>query len=1115
MILFINMKLGSFLILGVSTASTLFLDCLLMLSSSTPDSLLAELSEFPKTYEVTSKSLEEIESDLAKEDFLFFIDVTFQPVLYPVFDGLASYFSTFYFSLSPAGPDSYSNRRFNLHCSYKHQGNAIGAIIKFLNWTSFSIVSSNEYNNFQLSEHIISESNSIIDLYSTYSQTISQSNSDTFIGRLLKANALRKIIIIDKSDSLNKIQNSIINRNLVVNGNSFILPSESIYSIIIDGSLIVVEAGLENATSSDNYHHIAIIKALSNLSSSLSNSYNIQKNKIYESLRSLYPDHTTCTSYSLVNLYEGNKQIVGKIQDTLTINRIIYYPGNVTSQITGNVEIVISISNTTTEIYNLYNYTYFAEVNNGAIFAMDESNWNNDIEGYYISLFPTGCGLFLYDPTWYYNCYSNVVNDMGVAYINSPWYIASYGDLVTLKELGNNIPQLSNYATIELLDNYEEFPQFLDISMNVQGFASSASILYGAMKWKYVCYITDRGTSFLNSFVNISSNFYVNVLNPQDKMIFPGNYSRESFEEYKSFFQTIKDTNCVIIGIFVNNILPYLEGFYDVGLRKGDVCIISDLDSIQQLNAEDEQVYQNKWYEIGDNMLRIAPKMWVGEIGSQIRTKMLKYYPDTIPDYCASYDSVIVITSAIKYILNRGDDIEDPLNFMQSLRNVKITGCSGNIMFDSSSNSALNSICLISQARKNVSTGQYYDLPIVSIDKFSDQVVTYENPFTWGDQSPSDMRPDSLCPFDSYLIKEFPKGIWIFCSFCVFFITISSIIGYKSFKSFRVFYSPNKEKKVITISDAVFISYFFFQYFQLVNLGPKYESMNSSVYNLEVGVSINIMDYYSFSYSQFWIYYKVVLILCSIWILGCLECLRSFFISNKIQNNTIITNHFLPAIGLILFVPLLSMLLDIYICKKSIGDLLTDSFLEFDCTNFCYKNGHLIYSILGSIAITLFLTVSIYSKYLWELTQNSLNLRTNPKYICLFSILQVVLVCASKVFNNINQSLNGYVICSIIGIVILVTYQLEPYNDERMKILQLLSLACSLFGVLISTLFLSFPFPHLFLWIKIGGLLIIIIIGVLIALKLETCVYLEKDKDISVILYNFFKGLTTETQEHS
>jgi hypothetical protein len=130
---------------------------------------------------------------------------------------------------------------------------------------------------------------------------------------------------------------------------------------------------------------------------------------------------------------------------------------------------------------------------------MEESNWNNEIEGCYISLFSTGCGIFLYDPAWYTSCYSNVINDMGVAYINSPWYSASYGDLVTLKNLGNNIPQLSNYVTIELLDNNEKFPQFLDISMNIEGFASSANILYMVMNWKNLCYITDRGESFLNS----------------------------------------------------------------------------------------------------------------------------------------------------------------------------------------------------------------------------------------------------------------------------------------------------------------------------------------------------------------------------------------------------------------------------------------------------------------------------------------------------------------------------------------------------------------------------------------------------------------------------------------
>lgn len=71
--------------------------------------------------------------------------------------------------------------------------------------------------------------------------------------------------------------------------------------------------------------------------------------------------------------------------------------------------------------------------------------------------------------------------------------------------------------------------------------------------------------------------------------------------------------------------------------------------------------------------------------------------------------TIKLIISGIKYTLTRGDNIEDPITLMKNLRALKVTEYSGDIIFDSNSNSALNSLCVFSQARKNQNTGQYYD----------------------------------------------------------------------------------------------------------------------------------------------------------------------------------------------------------------------------------------------------------------------------------------------------------------------------------------------------------------------------------------------------------------------
>jgi hypothetical protein len=122
----------------------------------------------------------------------------------------------------------------------------------------------------------------------------------------------------------------------------------------------------------------------------------------------------------------------------------------------------------------------------------------------------------------------------------------------------------------------------------------------------------------------------------------------------------------------------------------------------------------------------------------------------------------------------------------------------------------------------------------------------------------------------------------------------------------------------------------------------------------------------------------------------------------------------------------------------------------------------------------------------------------------LFTIFQVAIVCASKIIANVDETLNGCVVCLLISIMIVVTYFSEPYNDDRIKIIQLISLACSFSGVLAATLFLNYPFPRLLLVLKVGSLASILGLGFANAQRAESCVFFEKNKDISVIIHNFF-----------
>jgi ABC-type branched-subunit amino acid transport system substrate-binding protein len=1067
-----------------------YLESLLITGFNTPPSFLDELSDFSHQYNISSKSLKDIIEGLESLDFVFLIDATFEPLFYPLLNNLASYFDTFYFSLNPADADSWSFRRFNLHPSYLQQAKAIQNLLETLNWTEFSLVSSTEYSNLKLANHINTRMEESIESYSKYSYDISQNDLDKFVARILKANVIRKLVIIDKGRSLDNIQKSINNTKFIAEGSSLILSSESIYSTIIDGSLIIVEKGLENSTSSDNYHYLSILNAISNLKLRLSEFSNIKKETVFKIVNELYPNHITCILYSLVNLQYGNKIIIGEIGDKLYLKGLIHYPNNITNFLPSNIKLVISISNSTTEIYNYYNYTEYISITNGALFAVNEINSKNEIPGYKIDLFSTGCGILLYNPSWYTNCYSKVIDKLGIAYINSPSYMATYGDLVTIKSLGKTLPQIGVSLTYKILDDNQAFPEFVKLIGNIETISSNLNIFYSSLGWFNKCIITDRGEAYLETMLEVENSFNIHNINSEFSRLFPTNYSRNDFDQYRSYFQDIKDSRCGVLKLSTTRNLPYYEALYDIGFRKGDIQIIADHDSVGELNTQADQVYKDKWNEIGANHLNFGNQAWVGEIGQNLLIEMINHFETINGGTCRYYDIITILKTVIKYILSKGSLLEDPNNFMKVLRATKIVGCSGTISFDPSSNSPLHFPSVISQVDFNQTTGLYFPVPSVVIRKYSSMVITYLTPLNFPNGIPPTLRPDNSCPFDSYLIQNSTKGMSVFYFISFIFLIVSITVGWYSFKCFKKNFTESVEKKVVSISDFVFMSYFIFQYFQIVNHVPN------QFYNC---LSMDLIEYNNFTHSRFWTFYECLIAFCTLWNFICLSkiCFRNFIINIEINE------HVLPVIGHICFMPLFSMLVDLYICDKSIGNSFTDSYLKFDCTSFCYTGKHLIHAILGTFVIIGFLAFSIYLRPIWESIQSCLHFNTNSFYISMLSVFQVLVVMVSKLFKYDQQIANGCILCALIVLFIGVTVYMKPYNDDRICILQLISLSCSLWKILITTIFINLTFSSGFVGLEILGIVIIVIVGVIKALKKDSIIYFEKNLSISSIFYNY------------
>ena len=1084
-------------------------DTLVLFTPLTPLSLLQQLSDFPNKLNINSNYQKELINSISKFEFLIMVDLTLQSSLYPLLDSVAIQLNTFYLSISPLSPKNYSPWRINLHNSYLEEAKAIGILINKLTLNNLALLSSSKTDDLLISDLINSNFLTSVNSFLKYDQSISQPFSDNLVGRMIKAKGIRNIIVVDQSHSLNFIQTSFINKNLAKDGTILIMSSKSIYSAFLEGSLIVVESGLEESTSADNYEFLAITKTLSkliSLVSFLNHSY-IEKDTLNQVIRKAFPNNVACETYSLVNIHNNKKNIIGTLTSDLIIKDLVYYPGNTTKPtILPYTTIVLSIANGTNEIYNKYQFGGLAYCYQGARYAVMQSNLYSHIPGFQIELFPTDCGLYYYDPTWYTSCLQPNLHNLGVAYLAPFWFTAAYGTYETLESLGKTIPQISPFAQDESVNNSTQMPNFLKLSVTNSQYFSNGYIFLKSLGWKDIVVLTTNDSVSLieyNDIVMYAAASGVRIVNPVDLRILPLSYSRDDFETYKNYFQAAKDTGCRIYLINCVNRGLIWEGLYDVGLRKGDVVYIGDSSTFDNLDATGLNL--TKRQEIISYGFIHNYKEFNGVLGKALEEQMSKIFP-SLPYLCITYDTVTVVKEAIILILSRGENYEDPKVLESVMRTNKITGCLGNIYFDSTSNSRGSTMFEMQQILQNETTKEMYRVNVVTIDKLSAKIISIITPLEWksGNASvPSNYRQKSLCPFDSYLISESDKGKGLLYMFCGVFFVIALITARISYKTWKYDKKILTEKKIITFADMVFLSYFVFQFVQFLALGPDQNSFKYSLENFQILISLNIDLYFEITFQRFWIFFYAVLLFALAWtistsvmIFGFEIRYKRFFFCYLIE---FLKELILPILGHIGFMPIFSMLMNIYLCDYSIGNDLTDSYLNQDCTTFCYTGIHIIIVVLATLCIAFYLPSAIHCRPLWEKTQQSLNLCTSPLYLAFLSIFQVITVILNKTLKRYDQSSHGFTLSGLLLMFFVLTVYMKPYNYQRATIIQCTSLVLSSWGVLISAIFINFNNLNAWILIEFIGFFFILTIGGVFMLKHPAFIYSKKGKDISTL----------------
>ena len=1051
------------------------------------------------------------------------IDLTLDASLYVLFDRVSAYYNVAYLSISTPSEFSFSSWRVNVHGTYQTQATAISDLLTYFQWKDIALLSSTTRENLLIADSIFRISQEQIETYLKYSQSTEQDTANNLVGRMIKVNGIQKAVIVDEGKSLQIIQNSFENKKLLKAGNGIIMASKAIVNNNFDYSLIVVEAGLEYSNTLEDYEFLAINQTLTEIFDELHSLgiTEVDKDSLTQIIKQKYPKGTSITSYSVVNIQNNQKVVVGSITNTTSITGIIYFPGNTTVfTSSGKAAITISIANGTHEIYNLYTFGQFAYFYEGANYAIMRSNAYNDIPNFYLQAFPTDCGINLYDPYYYGTCYSSIKSDLGVAYVSSFVELPCYGTLETLRELEVNIPQISPFAQGDILDNSTPFPEFLKLTVPTSRYVANAMVYIESLGWNTAVLLVTDDPQSMREYMIVQQT-YTNrftIANPSDKQIFPANYTREDFETYRSYFQAAKDTRCRYFIIAAVDRGLIIEGLYDVGLRKGDFVYITDPTVFSVLSGVEEQ-YLIKRQELLLDSFAVTYREFAGDLGETLAEEMGAIFP-SISYMCLAYDTVSVIKEAIIYTIAQGNDFEDLDALQRVMRNNKLTGCLGTIFFGQGANTRSSAQFLLLQIRND--NGNWNLYPVIILDLFSSQIVTVIAPPEWptGNTTvPSMLRPFNPCPFDSFEIIDAPKAKGVLYALSACFFIVACISACARYRFSRRSYKPLLSKQIISFADMLYISYFVFQFLQLLAGGPDQEPYKYILNNFQVFISLDFSLYYKLQFQDFWRLFYSIFACTVTWIVLCLVTIFKWevtfehnFFCGRIQ---LLIEYVLPILGHIGFMPILSMLMNIFLCDNAIGDSVTDAYFTSDCTVFCYTGQHKVLAVLTSICIVFYLSMAIYCRPHWESSDSSLNLATSPLYLCILSIFQMVIVILNKTLKTYDQVVHGYTVSAIIIAFIALTIRMKPYNYTRSYVLQLLSLGLALWGILISTIFRDVGSILSWSLVEFIGFIVIFMVGVIVLLKCPSMLHSEQGVDISsLFLFQFCKDYKRFNKSH-
>lgn len=604
------------------------------------------------------------------------------------------------------------------------------------------------------------------------------------------------------------------------------------------------------------------------------------------------------------------------------------------------------------------------------------------------------------------------------------------------------VPILGSEVMLPLLSNSTQFPYF------VRTIVSDAYMAYFYVEWLKQtgwrrCSVLYRNNiwsqGFYELFADGAKRAGLELANSESLRVLPDKDSewREVFAE----LVRVKVRPVVLISIEKEVIVRSVLSMYEAGLRRGDVVIVAVtwlVDNIWSFFPSSElRVFQ----ELLSGAIMAFPAAYVGAQGRGLQGSFRKRMAAEPPlGACLFYDSMMLVGKALDFIIDSGQSAENPQTVISAVRGTKFHGCSGLVSIDPSSNDRSQMTIVIRNLRYWAHNNTWELANVLLYNPTSVTLITQTGTFVWPDGS-SQVPADTVvfdidCPFQSRELRDTTVGRVIMQCVCYFVVTVVGVTTWVIWRKWWRKEVPRLVKREeISPSDVVVLASLVIEFFQHLAMGPDTSPLIQSLPTLTQSLTLDLQSFFSMTQGGFWLLLDFVFAVCAFWLFALLmlhydlwKCTENMCVFPTVRQ---LTDLLMPVMGSVCFLPIISVLLEVFLCDQATGNEVTDAVLTKDCYQHCWVFPHSLYVSLAVLSLVIYVPPAVFYRPLWQLLQSNLHVKTSPAFLMEKTIFQVTLIVLNKTLKRVWPLAHGIAFSTVILAFTGLSIRTSPFNYSR------------------------------------------------------------------------------------